>query len=196
MSSAVYAIVPRTIASFAKKHVRARLDMQVHATERQLELLTSRRIDIALLRPPRIVSGLETREICREGFVAVIHEASPLANLQPLMIEELKGENFIGFNEIRGIGYWDIVRQHCRASGFLPKIVQRVSHTTGVVTLVAAGLGVGIVPAWVVNEPIRGVCYRKLDELPPAVSLVCAWRPDTMNPLVAPFVAELMLNKR
>ncbi|MEG9884511.1 MAG: LysR family substrate-binding domain-containing protein [Hyphomicrobiales bacterium] len=90
------------------------------------------------------------------AFVAVIHETSPFVDLEPLTIKDLKGENFIGFNKIRGAGYCDIVRQHCRAAGFPPKIVQRVSHTTGLVTLVAAGLGVGIVPAWVVNEPIRG----------------------------------------
>lgn len=195
MSSAVHSILPQAIVSFGKKYPSARLNMYLHTTEGQLELLTSRHIDIALLRPPRIVSGLEMREIYREGFVALVHETSPLADLESLAIKDLKNEPFIGFTGIRGVGYQDIVDRRCREVGFSPKVSQRVSHTIGIVTLVAAGLGVGVVPAWVVNEPVRGVLYRKLAELPPVVSLVCAWRSDTMNPLVALFVAELMANK-
>ncbi|PLW76097.1 LysR family transcriptional regulator [Cohaesibacter celericrescens] len=193
MAPAVHSVLPMAFSTFNRKFPSARLDMRLHTTEEQLELLASRAIDIALMRPPRVASGLETREIFREGFVAVIHETSDLAKLKQLTVKDLKEESFISYTEIRGIGYQDIVNQHCRKAGYLPRVVQRVSHTIGVITLVAAGLGVGIVPAWVINEPVKGVCYRPLTELPRAVTLVCAWRSDTMNPLVAPFARELLL---
>ncbi|WP_319567664.1 LysR family transcriptional regulator [Cohaesibacter marisflavi] len=191
MGSAVHSVLPAALSAFSKKYPSARLDMHLHTTEEQLDLLASRQIDIALMRPPRVASGLETRQIYREGFVAVVHDKSELARRATLTVKDLKDQKFISYTEIRGIGYQDIVNQHCREAGFLPHVIQRVSHTIGVVTLVAAGLGVGIVPAWVLNEPVAGVCYRPLPELPSSVTLVCAWRSDTMNPLVLPFSAEL-----
>ena len=54
--------------------------------------------------------------------------------------------------------------------------------------MVAAGIGIGIVPAWVELTPMRGVVYRPLTELPRAVALVVAWREDSMNPFVRDFV--------
>ena len=191
MGSAVHSVLPNALGAFSAKYPSARLDVHLHTTEEQLDLLANRQIDIALMRPPRVASGLETRQIFKEGFVAVFHENSELAKKQTLSIRDLKDQKFISYTEIRGIGYQDIVSQHCRQAGFLPRVTQRVSHTIGVVTLVAAGLGVGIVPAWVLNEPVAGVCYRPLPELPSAITLVCAWRSDTMNPLVAPFASEL-----
>ena len=192
MASAVHSVLPKGVASFSARYPSARLDMLLHTTEEQLDLLADQQIDVALLRPPRVTTGLETREIFREGYVAVLPENAPLAQKVDLTIRDLKNEKFISFSEIRGISYQDVVNQRCRELGFSPNVVQRVSHTVGVLTLVAAGLGVGIVPAWVLNQPVAGVAYRPLPELPPAVALICAWRTDTMNPLVSPFVEELL----
>tara|TARA_B100001765_G_C19452871_1_gene315497 strand:- start:619 stop:1050 length:432 start_codon:yes stop_codon:yes gene_type:complete len=134
------------------------------------------------------MSGLNTLEVHREGFAAIVSAASPLAARRSLRIEDLRDEKFIGFSDIRGIGYQDIVYQHCRAAGFAPQIVQRVSHTKAVAVLVAAGLGVGIVPRWVEHEPIDGLVVRPLTDLPEAISLVAAWRTEGLNPFVDLFI--------
>jgi len=188
MSSAIHSVLPDTLRMLAKRAPGLRFDMCFNTTDEQLPLLEQREIDVAFIRPPRSTSGLQTLEVRREGFAAILPAGSSLAKRKNLRVYDLKDEKFIGFGDIRGIGYQDIVFQHCRLAGFTPQITQRVGHTRAVAVLVAAGLGVGIVPRWVEHEPIEGLVIRPLDELPEAVALVAAWRTDSLNPFVDLFV--------
>lgn len=54
-------------------------------------------------------------------------------------------------------------------------------HTNAVVVLVAASLGVGIVPLCVEREPMAGIASRPQIELPEAISLVTAWRNNGLD---------------
>lgn len=187
VSLALHTFLPAAMRDFSARNPAVQLDMLMHTTEEQMALLEARKIDLAFMRPPRSLAGIASREVHREGFVAVLPESSPLATKPDLSVADMRDERFIMFSAILGIGYQDVVLQHCQQAGFRPNVVQRVSHTLAVVTMAAAGLGVGILPAWVQNEPLSGVVYRPLEELPKAVSLVVAWRENTTNPFCKPF---------
>lgn len=184
----LYNFMSKAMREFSRRNPSVLLDMQIHTTEEQLALLKDRKIDVAFVRPPRTASGIAYREIYREGFVAVLPAESHLAARKNLEVEDLRDENFITYSSIVGVSYQDVVLQHCRKAGFVPKVVQEVSHTMTVVAMASAGIGVGIVPAWVVMTPMENVVYRELPKLPKAVSLVVAWREDSMNPFVRDFV--------
>lgn len=187
VSLALHTFLPAAMNAFAAGNPAIQLDMMLCTTEEQMALLEARKIDIAFVRPPRSLAGIASREVCKEGFVAVIPAGSWLAKKPSLTVSDMRDERFIMFSTILGIGYQDVVLQRCQQAGFRPNVVQRVSHTMAVVTMVAAGLGVGIVPSWVRNEPLRGVAYRPLEELPKAVSLIVAWRENTTNPFCKSF---------
>ncbi|MEF2071614.1 LysR substrate-binding domain-containing protein [Consotaella aegiceratis] len=189
VSVAIHTCLPAAFADFCGRNPSVQVDMQLHTTEEQLVLLKERKIDVAFVRPPRSLAGIACEELYREGFVAVLPAASPLAAKENLTLADLRDERFITFSPIIGVSYQDVMLDHCRRAGFRPNIVQQVSHTLTVVTLAAAGLGVGVVPAWVTYEPVDGVVYRPVAELPKAVSLVVAWSIETMNPFVTDFVA-------
>ena len=191
MQSAIHSALPAALTEFNKAHPFTQLDLLLHTTEEQLRLLEADKIDLGLFRPPKVTAGFTIHEISKEGFVAVVPASSPLADRDALSIGDLRDEPFIGLSEIRGIGYQDHIFQKCREAGFQPKIIQRVSGTMAIITMVAANMGVGVVPSWVVHEPVNGVHYRSLPELPPSIPLVCAWRSDTGNQLVLPFYHAL-----
>ena len=188
MPSALYSVLPLALRALSARTPAVQFDMNFHTTEEQLPLLTDRRIDVAFIRPSRSMSGFQTLEVHREGFAAVLPAHSPLARRQILHIRDLKDEKFIGFSDIRGVGYQGTVLRHCRDAGFTPQVVQRVSHTKAVVALAAAGIGVGIVPRWVEHEPLDGLAVRPLAELPEAISTVAAWLTNGLNPLVERFI--------
>jgi len=184
----LYTFLPEALRTFSERNPSVKLDMQFHTTEDQLELLKNRKIDIAFVRPPRTGTGISFKEVYREGFVAVIPTSSPLADKPDLTFSDLGNEDFITYSSIVGVSYQDVVLQHCRKAGFEPNIVQQVSHTLTIVGFVASGLGIGIVPAWVAFTPMKDIVYRPLPMLPKSVSLVVAWRDDSMNPFIADFV--------
>ncbi|MBD3625746.1 MAG: LysR family transcriptional regulator [Rhodobacteraceae bacterium] len=185
---AVFTFMSEVMRAFLERNPKVRMDMQIHTTEEQLSLLKERKIDVAFVRPPRSASGINFSEIHREGFVAALPEQSPIAHRPDLTLSTLRDEAFITYSSIVGVSYQDVVLQQCKKAGFRPNVVQEVSHTHTIVTMVAAGLGVGVVPAWVELTPMKGVVYRPLPELPKAVALVVAWREDSMNPFVKRFV--------
>ncbi|WP_366656202.1 LysR family transcriptional regulator [Fodinicurvata sp. EGI_FJ10296] len=187
----LYTVLPPALSAFAANYPTIKLDIEVHTTEDQLKALNEGRIDLALVRPPRSASGLRYKEVYREGFVAVLPANSPLAEKRDFDIADLRDQPFLTYSSIIGVSYQDVVFQHCRLAGFRPQMVQEVSHTLAIVTMVAAGLGVGVIPAWVQHMPMDNVAYRPLPLLPNAVSLVVAWREDTINQFVAPLVAQM-----
>ena len=71
----------------------------------------------------------------------------------------------------------------CRAAGFVPPGLE-VAETSTLVSLVAAGLGVALVPASVQHLHITGATYRPLSEPRPMVELAVATRRDDPSPLI------------
>ena len=141
----LYNFMSKAMREFSRRNPSVLIDMQIHTTEEQLALLKDRKVDVAFVRPPRTASGIAYREIYREGFVAVLPAESHLASRENLEVEDLRDENFITYSSIVGVSYQDVVLQHCRKAGFVPKVVQEVSHTMTVVAMASAGIGVGIV---------------------------------------------------
>jgi DNA-binding transcriptional LysR family regulator len=78
----------------------------------------------------------------------------------------------------------DAVEMACGKAGFSPIIVQKVSETATLVSFVAAGIGVALVPASVQHLRITGAVYRPLVGRAEEVALAIASRVGDPNPVV------------
>jgi DNA-binding transcriptional LysR family regulator len=72
----------------------------------------------------------------------------------------------------------------CADAGFAPRIRHEVSETSTLVTLVAAGLGVAVVPAPTADLDVAGVSYRPLRPSTLGVDLVAAHLGDGASPAI------------
>ena len=72
----------------------------------------------------------------------------------------------------------------CADAGFAPRIRHEVSETSTLVTLVAAGLGVAVVPAPTADLDVAGVSYRPLRPATLAVDLVAAHLAGGASPAI------------
>jgi DNA-binding transcriptional LysR family regulator len=57
-------------------------------------------------------------------------------------------------------GFFDTVIAACREAGFSPRVVQEAAQFTSLVGLVAAGLGIALVPRGLDRLKLEGVVYR------------------------------------
>jgi len=71
---------------------------------------------------------------------------------------------------------YDAVMAACRKAGFTPRRVVEVRETATLVTFVAAGIGVALVPETVTSLSVRGVEYRPLSDISYWTNLVMAYR--------------------
>lgn len=77
----------------------------------------------------------------------------------------------------------DLVADACRRAGFTPRVVEEVAETSTIISFVAAGLGVALVPASVANLRVTGARYRPLVGDPASVELAVAIRVADASPL-------------
>jgi DNA-binding transcriptional LysR family regulator len=97
-----------------------------------------------------------------EPLIAVLPEHHPLADLDAVPLGRLKEEPFVTYpSHFRSVLH-DAVEEACAAHGFKPLAAHEVAETATLVSFVAAGLGVSLVPASVRHMTVQGAIYRPL----------------------------------
>ncbi|HEY3016167.1 MAG TPA: LysR family transcriptional regulator [Nocardioides sp.] len=128
----------------------------------QAAALLAGEIDLALLRPPVDHPGLVLTRLRRERLIVALPDSHRLAGRKRLRVGDLRNEDFIvhpghGRSVMSGL-----VLTLCREAGFEPRVRQEVGETSTLVTFVAAGLGVALVPEPVAALGVAGATYRPL----------------------------------
>jgi DNA-binding transcriptional LysR family regulator len=128
---------------------------------------------------------LRTEVLRSEPLVAVLHESHPLADSEAVPLEQLRGEPFITYpSHFRSVLH-DAVEDACAGHGFKPIAAHEVAETATLVSFVAAGLGVSVVPASVRHMTVQGAIYRPLADDSTRVELAAAWRREDDRPVLA-----------
>ncbi|GAC1539875.1 MAG: LysR family transcriptional regulator [Candidatus Velthaea sp.] len=178
------------IRDFREKRPEVSLNLRFLHSIEQLEALQLREIDLAFTRPFRDKPELDQVVVARESLVVVLPRRHALGRTRVLRVSELELEPFIMFNRDRSPLLFDAVIATCKTAGFSPNIVLHGDEIYSIIALVAAGLGVSIVPESMRRARSSDAIYRQLTPAPPAIELVLAWRKDDASPLVRSFVSE------
>ena len=177
--SATYELLPKLADALRRALPGVVLDLRGELlTPAQVASLLDGTLDLGLLRPPVRERALAVEVVRREPLVAVLPQAHPLAAADSVPLEELEGEPFVVYpSHFRSVVH-DAVEETCEAHGFLPRVALEVSETSTLVSFVAAGLGVSLVPESVRHMTVRGAVYRPLAGDAATVELAVAWRRD------------------
>jgi DNA-binding transcriptional LysR family regulator len=124
-----------------------------------------------------------------EPFVAALPSGHPLAEAPTVTLADLAGERFVIHPRGGSAGFYEQIVAACQAQGLTPTVVQEATEMLTLVGLVAAGMGIALVPAPVSQLRTAGVVYRQLCDAALTTDLVLAWRAEDPSPLVAAFRA-------
>ena len=149
-----------------------------------VEGVLSGTLDVALLRPPVDEAGVVLRPLRREGLVVAVPRGHPLAGRTDLVVDDLRGQDLVAHPGQGRSVMSTFLTDLCRASGFTPRIRHEVAETSTLVTFVAAGLGLAVVPEPVAALQIPGVAYRPLRPETLGVDLAAATRAGEAAPQV------------
>jgi DNA-binding transcriptional LysR family regulator len=126
--------------------------------------------------------------VLSEPVVVALPEGHRLAAGAEVGVEALAGEPLVLMTRAGAPGLRDALAPVTDALGE-DGIVQEVAEMQTVIGLVAAGVGVSLVPDSVRALARSGVVYRPLDGDPPQVALSAAWRTGDDSPVLAAFLA-------
>jgi DNA-binding transcriptional LysR family regulator len=148
----------------------------------QIAALRSGEIDLALLRPPVADASLTVTPLRRDRLVVAVPAEHPLAKRRQIQIAHLRRAALIVHSAGRRSVMYDVVRGLFRDAGIEPHVRHEVGETSTLITLVAGGLGVAVVPEPVTALALDGVVYRRLIRPAASVDLALAHRADRSEP--------------
>jgi DNA-binding transcriptional LysR family regulator len=193
-SSAFNGVVPTAIRAFRRAYADVELVLEEANTTRLIAGLKEGSLDAAFLRPGDAArEAFQLRLLYEEPMVAALPASHPAVAPQAVDLATLRLDPFLLFPRPIGPRLYDSIIDACRKAGFDPVIVQFVPQLVSVITLVAADLGVSIVPASMSQLQIPGVVYRPIaGEAVPAAPLALAHRRGETSPLVRNFIARAL----
>jgi DNA-binding transcriptional LysR family regulator len=192
-SAAFNPVVPAAIRAFRRAYADVDLTLEEAITTRLVAGLEGGSLDAVFLRPHAAGSeGFQVRLLSEEPMLVALPASHPITAQQEVDLATLSEETFLLFPRPFGPMLYDIIIGACRAAGFEPVIGQMAPQIALILILVAAELGVSIVPASMSQLQIVGVTYRPIAGQAPMARLALACRRGATSPVVRNFVARAM----
>jgi LysR family transcriptional regulator, transcription activator of glutamate synthase operon len=140
-----YHIVPRVVSAFRKLHPNVKFRFRQGMYASLIRDVAEGEVDLAFISPYPEKNDLVTGEIIlTEELLAILPDNHPLAMEDAIDLEQLKEETFVLFSP--GYSLRSLVWDACLQAGFTPKIGFEGEETDTIRGLVAAGMGVSLLP--------------------------------------------------
>jgi DNA-binding transcriptional LysR family regulator len=164
--TALATLVPPAFAAFRRDHPEVTLTVVDDHLQRLIPRLEAGELDLALIYDHEAIPDISARDLERiplldDVFQAVLPAGHRLARRRrTLELSELSGEPWIGGAPTSA--WYRIASDACRRAGFTPQADFASDDHIAVQALVAAGLGVSVIPGLAVVHPLPGLAVRKL----------------------------------
>jgi len=186
-------LFPRILRKFRQLYPSAVVEARLMSTGQQLKALAERQLDVGILQPPhgfRPAPGLTARRLWRDQLHVFLPDDHPLLRQgEPIAPAALAEESFITFASDLGCGLSAHTTMVCSQAGFHPQVTQEVDVASSILSLVAAGIGVTILPECQSRAGVAGVGNRALAAAGTESDLLLAHRTRDRSPLLCNFLA-------
>ena len=188
MASAELSVFPKVLPVFRKRYPDVELVLQILPPREQFEQLRAGRLHVGFVRLPATDRNLIVVPIFSEPLVAVLPKRHSLGRHRSISLQALRDEHFVLFPRQHAPGYYDSLVDICRQAGFDPKPVQESEKLHTILSLVAMGRGVALMPKCVSAVGRKGVVCRPLRPRIPNTELGLVYNPATRSQLVRSFI--------
>ncbi|UHA73014.1 LysR family transcriptional regulator [Paenibacillus sp. 481] len=153
-------ILPHVLPQFHKRYPEIELVLSEESTTVNLEKMTAQgKNDLCLISLPLVEPSLAYEPVVDEEIVLAVPPEHPLAagvgnghtRATEISLSELRNEPFVLLK--RGQGFRQLTIDLCREAGFEPRVVFESSNIETVQSLVAAGMGLSLVPSFIASAP-------------------------------------------
>jgi DNA-binding transcriptional LysR family regulator len=156
--------LPHAIRRFRQQEPNVVVTLRELTSLEQLHELGERTLDVGVLRKVDVGApkGISIVEWYRTPLVVALPNDHSRAASGSVSLTDLQNEAFIMYPRHAGTGiYWQVM-DLCTAAGFRPRVVREVLESSTIIGLVAAGVGIAIVPADMNCIQFSGVVYRRI----------------------------------
>lgn len=185
-------ILPNILKEFKSRFPEVELELREIPVQKEIQLLKTHQVDLVFHNSTSFYqedSGLECLPILQESFMVVLPKSHSLASQTQIPLSALKNEDII-LPSLDAFPFYQQVIYLCQQAGFEPKIINNI-HVTGIVTilsLVAAEIGIAILPDHGQVLYRQDVIYRPLQDSRLTRQAVAVWRQDDSSIVLHQFL--------
>jgi DNA-binding transcriptional LysR family regulator len=187
-SSAAYNVFPEILRVFRACFPEVELVLRELNSQPIQDYLYSSQIDIGFVYFPIVTDSLCCLSIVEEPFLVALPQSHPLSTQPQVALQAIAHDPFILFPRHNSPDFYDKIVGLCQQAGFSPKVVQEAALMQTIVSLVAAAIGVALVPASLQNLQRTGVVYKQVQGLAAMVEMAVVWRRDDRSPVLEAFL--------
>jgi DNA-binding transcriptional LysR family regulator len=155
----------------------------------QLDQIAEGKLDVGFIRPPvPLPAGVCTVQILMEEIVLALPAGHRLADLPRVPLSKLREDVFITPRHPPDVSFHRHTTQACRAAKFSPALGPQGRDFVTIVSMVAVGLGVALVPKSLTCIQLPGICYRPIGGPKLLAELALASRRSETSPAARAFV--------
>jgi DNA-binding transcriptional LysR family regulator len=193
VSAGIHPFVPRVIHACRQRYPDVTITLLEQTTNALVAAVRDGQADLAFIRAPvQVMAGVQVETLMDEPMVAVLPRGHRLAGKAAIRLRDLDGEPFVFYPRKVGTGIFDAVVQACQSCGFTPQVRVEVPQMTSLITFVAAGMGVSLVPDTMRQLKPEGVVYVPLaDAEVPQAHLAMAFNPGALSGALDHFIARV-----
>jgi DNA-binding transcriptional LysR family regulator len=168
VSTAGSEIMPNIVRQFRQLNPEVEFSLRNILTAEQVQMLESGSLDVGFLRMPVDEhSALDVVTVHREPFVLVVPSSHKLAKRKRVRLREVAGQDFVMYERTYAPGFHDLMFGILRDAGIVPNVTQTAVEIPTLISLVASGMGITIMPASVVKHYVASVvACGILDRIP------------------------------
>ncbi|MFC5560138.1 LysR family transcriptional regulator [Ureibacillus thermophilus] len=138
-------VLPTVISAFKKEYPDVSFHLRQGSYRYLIEAVKNRELNLAFLGPvPRKDESINSMILFNENICALLPANHRLAKRDKIHLDELRNDNFVLFPE--GYILHKVVVDACKSAGFLPKVTSEGEDMDALKGMVAAGIGVTLLP--------------------------------------------------
>jgi DNA-binding transcriptional LysR family regulator len=168
--------VPVLLRDFRVAHPHVRFTLVQGSDDVLLDKLRTGEVDLCLTSPVPEEPGIRARRLDVQRLGLVVPAGHRLATRRRVRLAEVAGEDFVGLE--RGYGLRRSTDDWCRQAGFVPRLAFEGEEIDTVLGLVAAGLGIALLPAGTAHRD--DVAQVDVTEPRTSRTIALAWRADSV----------------
>jgi len=149
----------------------------------RLELL-ERRLDAVLCFLPISGPGILSQVFTESKFAVALPDSHRHAHARQLPLAALRNEPFVAYPSGKLFHLRQAMDQICMDAGFVPHVVRESEASQTLLCLIAAGVGIGIMPQEIKALAVEGVVFRSLPRSARRIQHGLAWLHDNSNPVL------------
>jgi DNA-binding transcriptional LysR family regulator len=175
VSTAGIEIVPNIVRQFRELNPEVGFSLRNILTAEQVRMLETGTLDIGFLRVPIVEhSTLDVVTVHREPFVLVVPSSHKLAKRKRVRLREVAGQDFVMYERTYAPGFHDLIFGILRGARIAPNVTQTAVEIPMLISLVASGMGITILPASAVTHSVALVVACEILDRIPMVEIAIA----------------------